>query len=543
MEKSIEDIRNSLVDINIIVRDKIENNEKEKEVLKKFLQTVSSTSTFEDDIWIADKTNKHKNVSNGAKSIYFTMFSNDYKDFVKYFALYRIGQNIEFSSIGNNLTGVLNFLEYLEDNYNGLKLKDVNKKIIYSYRDYLEDYTGLSSRTKESYWTSLILIFKYMLNFDEMPDKNVVGYINPFVVSKSKRKSNEEKYIPEDIIAQMDKVLMENNDIPIYFRTVYWICRLIPSRITEVCSMKIECIKPYMNYKIVSIPTFKQEVNYIKPKMRNICLMEDSMGEFLLDLIKKQIDESKEYRNYIDDEVEKEFLFVYKPYQYMKKTKKWVKRENYLVTTFKEDGFNRMFKRICEVYNIKDKSGKIYNPTSHQLRHVGITDRLYEGFRLIDIMSITGHKNSSMISNNYSHIKQPELDKISREVLGEEHNHIVFKGRILNFDDERKIKEILRRPFAHRIGKLGLCSDISNCRSGMYECLKCDRFIPNADELEYFEAQVEDWRKKVKRAGGNQYLKENAQYNLELNQNIVKKIKLGLYESETLLEVAKNNNG
>ena len=77
----------------------------------------------------------------------------------------------------------------------------------------------------------------------------------------------------------------------------------------------------------------------------------------------------------------------------------------------------------------------------------------------------------------------------------------------------------------------------------MYECLKCDRFIPNADELEYFEAQVEDWRKKVKRAGGNQYLKENAQYNLELNQNIVKKIKLGLYESETLLEVAKNNNG
>lgn len=539
MENSIVDIKNSLVDINISVRDKIEN--KEKETLKKFLKTVSTVSVFEDDVWVVDIKNKHKNKNTGSKSIYFTIFDEEYKDFAKYFALYRIGQDVESSSIVGNLTAVSNFLKYLKANYEGLKLKDVNKKIIYSYRDYMKEYTGVEDRTKEGYWTGLILIFKYMLGFDEMPDRNCVGYINPFVVPKSERKAKKEKYIPEDVIVQMDKVLMENEDIPVYFRLAYWICRLIPSRITEVCSMKVECIKPYMEYKVLSIPTFKQEVNYIKPKMRNIGLKEEGMGEFLLDLIKKQINESQEYRNDMKGEIEREFLFVYKPYHYMKKSMKWSKRAGKFVTTFKEEGFNRMFKQVCEVYDIKDSNGKIYRPSSHQIRHVGITDRLYEGFRLIDIMAITGHKTSSMISNNYSHVKQEELDKISREVIGEEHNPIVFNGRIVNFDDDRKIKEILRRPFAHRIGKLGLCSDISNCKSGMFECLKCDRFIPNADELEYFEAQVEDWSKKIKRAGSNQYLKENAQYNLELNQNIVEKIKLGLKEMTQDMEVASSN--
>ncbi len=287
MENSIIDIRKSLVDININVRDRLEN--KEKDTLKKFLKTVSTVSTFEDDVWVVDITNKHKSISVGAKSIYFTMFDDEYKDFAKYFALYRIGQNVEATSIGSNLTAVSHFLKYLKENYKGLKLKDVNKKIIYSYRDYMEDYTGIADRTKENYWTGLILIFKYMLNFDEMPDKNCVGYINPFIVPKSERKVNEEKYIPEDIVVQMDKVLMENEDIPVYFRLAYWICRLIPSRITEVCSMKIDCIKPYMEYKVLSIPTFKQEVNYIKPKMRNIGLKEEDMGGFLIDLIKKQI--------------------------------------------------------------------------------------------------------------------------------------------------------------------------------------------------------------------------------------------------------------
>lgn len=539
MEKSIVDIKKSLVDVNISVRDKMVN--KEKETLVKFLKTVSTSSEFEYDVWVIDITNKHKNKSTGAKSIYFTIFDDEYKDFAKYFALYRIGQDIESSSIVGNLTGVSYFLKYLKSNYQGIKLRDVNKKIIYAYRNYMKECTSISDRTKENYWTSLILIFKYMLGFDEMPGKNCVGYINPFVVPKSKRKVKEEKYIPEDIIVQMDKVLMKNEDIPIYFRLAYWICRLIPSRITEVCSMKVECIKPYMEYKVLSIPTFKQEVNYIKPKMRNIGLKEEDMGKFLLDLINKQIDESSEYRNDIKDKIEREFLFVYKPYGYTKKSMKWSKRIGDSVTTFKEDGFNRMFKKICEIYEIKDSTGKIYRPSSHQLRHVGITDRLYEGFRLIDIMAITGHKTSAMISKSYSHVKQEELDKISREVMGEEHNPILFNGRIVNFNDDRKIKEILRRPFAHRIGKLGLCSDISNCKSGMFECLKCDRFIPNADELEYFEAQVEDWSKKIKRAGSNQYLKENAQYNLELNQNIVEKIKVGLKEMNQGVEVISNN--
>ncbi|MFY3791409.1 hypothetical protein ACOQFO_06895 [Ureibacillus sp. MALMAid1270] len=58
----------------------------------------------------------------------------------------------------------------------------------------------------------------------------------------------------------------------------------------------------------------------------------------------------------------------------------------------------------------------------------------------------------------------------------------------------------------------------------MYECFSCSFFVPNADELDYFKEQVEQWEKKIRLVGNNPLLKENAEYNLRLSQKIVEKI-------------------
>lgn len=89
-------------------------------------------------------------------------------------------------------------------------------------------------------------------------------------------------------------------------------------------------------------------------------------------------------------------------------------------------------------------------------------------------------------------------------------------------------------PRSHSLGILGICSDISACKSDLFECLSCNNFEPNIDELAYFEEQVSEWEEKTRLFKNNKYMFENAQYNLDLNKKIVNKIirikEMGSYE-------------
>lgn len=156
-----------------------------------------------------------------------------------------------------------------------------------------------------------------------------------------------------------------------------------------------------------------------------------------------------------------------------------------------EPNFNKILNTYCKRYDVKDKNGEQVKISSHMFRHNGITDRLYEGFRLIDIMAMTNHKSSGMIVENYVHVKEKELRSISEKIISEGKSEVLFRGKIINTNNPEKMDKILRKSFAHKIGRLGICSDISNCPSQMFECLNdCPHFIPNADELGYFEEQV-----------------------------------------------------
>lgn len=94
------------------------------------------------------------------------------------------------------------------------------------------------------------------------------------------------------------------------------------------------------------------------------------------------------------------------------------------------------------------------------------------------------------------------------------------------------MKRLLAKPRAHKIGRLGICSDITGCKNDMFECFSCSFFVPNADELDYFIEQVEQWEKKVNLTANNPLLKENAEYNLKLSKMIVKKIEDTIKEGE-----------
>ena len=43
----------------------------------------------------------------------------------------------------------------------------------------------------------------------------------------------------------------------------------------------------------------------------------------------------------------------------------------------------------------------------------------------------------------------------------------------------------------------GICTDITYCRSDMWNCLKFSHFIPKKEQLPYFEEQEKAWRDKA----------------------------------------------
>ncbi|MED0666066.1 tyrosine-type recombinase/integrase [Bacillus badius] len=501
---------------------RIIQQEEMKEIteLKKVLFIHSKNNNFEDEEWILDNSLKTQSVAKGVKTLYFTSIPLKHKEAVKIFALVRLSSNKSVRTIANNIHGISKFLNYLLEELGDLPLEKVNKKVIYGFQEYL-DSLPVAHRSKESIWTGMSSFCSTLAGYDKIP--HIRFGSNPFSIPRHKR-TTKSKYIEESILKQLD-VIFEDEKIPLVYRTAYWICRLIPNRITEVASMRIGCIKPYMQERVISIPSFKQNGGHLEPEIKQIAVIEEGKGEFLLNLIRRQEEASKDIQRYMKDD-EKNYLFTYFSSQYIPTQNKYKELIGNInkIAILNEGTFNRMIKVMCKRYNVLDERGEPVNLSSHMFRHNAITDRLYEGFRLVDIMAMTNHKSSTMITESYVHVQEDELRKKSEKILNEDKSEVLFRGKIINTENPTKASQILRRPFAHKIGRLGLCSDIRNCPSEMFECLSCENFVPNADELDHFVEQVEQWETKLNMFKDHPFMKENAEYNLKLHRNIVEKI-------------------
>lgn len=509
-----------------------------REELKSLLPLIGSNIDFYSDTWFCDKKKRSGGHDNTSYTLYFANYPPKYCEIVKYYALMRIREKVSLNSLSLDIWALGVFFGFVENKYKGLELNQINKSLIFDYEQYIKT-SKYKKSTKESMFTALNNFFKTMKDWDEMPEKIPVDGSNPFSRTKEDRK-NDDKYIPEFIINQLDTIFKDER-IPVTERLLYWIPRSIPSRISEVTGMSIDCLKPSFQgkgYWVIFMPTWKQSGGYMKPEVRPIYLKEEGHGAYLINLIKEQQTIAKSLQDEVKD---KGLLFTYKQKVFSNKLKIKTNDKMHYITRNVINIANpsivrKMFNRVCERYNVRDENNKPYKFTSHQLRHNGITDRIYEGFSLIEIRDTPGHKGEQMIVQSYIHEKEDKI-KEKQQIINSRNNDkkekapVYFKGRILNMD---KLQEdrLLKNIRAHRIGKLGICSDISNCSGNLYECLGCDYFVPNADELDYFEEEVKQWTKKVEVFKNHQFMRENAEYNLELNKKIVEKIKSTICKGE-----------
>lgn len=70
----------------------------------------------------------------------------------------------------------------------------------------------------------------------------------------------------------------------------------------------------------------------------------------------------------------------------------------------------------------------------------------------------------------------------------------------------------------------GICSDITTCKSDMWNCLECKAFVADTEQTEYYREQIALWREKQVRFSAFPIICENAKRNAGLFESILKSI-------------------
>lgn len=89
--------------------------------------------------------------------------------------------------------------------------------------------------------------------------------------------------------------------------------------------------------------------------------------------------------------------------------------------------------------------------------------------------------------------------------------------------NEQLEKRLLNNLRAHRV-RGGICSDITGCKSDMWNCLECKFFVPDAEQRDYYIEQIALWKAKQEKFREFPLIRENAERNVKLFECVLKKI-------------------
>lgn len=512
--------------------------------LDAILGTLGNSIKFEDNVWLCDKGNKTVSRNSDYK-IYFSGISSQYIDYVKYYVI--ISQN-KLSTKKSEVRYIASFLKYLENNEGLLPLASVNQSTIVRFRRYI-DTRGLATATKAKYLHTISAFFWKLEGWDGMPLSNPV---NKRVHMYKRKKSDNElktKYIPDNITKELDKIFL-TDEVPPHFKLFYWFCRLYPSRCSEISSLKIDCIKPLENDYVFFKNENKSANDFGESNLLELYIKYEDMGKYLVDLYHEQKKISESLQGSVNEDY-KGLLFLYNP-----KAKNCPKKQK-RVCLVVGGIFNIFLKKLVKEKNLAKNLDPSVKITTHAFRHNAITDRLYEGFSTTSIRDLTGHKYDSEVIDSYHYRKKEEIEKLQKISLNDKlsinndnsnlkksiekfsknsnelnlkSSKVMFRGRLVNLDSDKE-ERILENKRAYQIAYsdkcIGICTEISSCKSGVFDCFNCDDFAPDSDEIDFFKEQLIFWGKRIEyfELNKNQYQLDHAIRVKRLFETLVLRIK------------------
>lgn len=203
-------------------------------------------------------------------------------------------------TVCGNVGNIAIFLRFMAD----ISLSEIQVTTASRFKEYL-DRKGYSESSRSSIWSAVGVYLNRMSDFEKMKLPNPF-YNNPY---QSKRLVDQ-KYVPEYVAKQLYQIFMEE-DIPVTMRFIYWLLRLIPSRISEILGMKVECLKHFDGRYCLFIPMWKQNGGNKGPIMRTIHIENKEIGGHLIALIPEEQIMAMSYQYYLPEE-KQGALFAYR---------------------------------------------------------------------------------------------------------------------------------------------------------------------------------------------------------------------------------------
>lgn len=493
------------------------------------ISTYSSFSTYEDDIWFLDNYYKKLNCDNTLRKIDFSKFKKyDKYSCVKKYIYANLLRSKSLKSLNKIISFIKYFTAFIKSKGENSLYDDVKPLIIENYYEYLKRLK-LTNKVKSDRW-STIKDFYHFNGFYEISIQ-----MEKYLFQRTVSQKSEDKYISDYVTTQLDKIMMDDSQ-PVNHRTLYWILRLYPCRCTETLSTSIDCLKPYADeIQIFSSIVFKTSGGNENGSPKLLLIdSKEPIQKMLLDLImtqKKIAEEVYEKKPELGN-----FLFLSPIYKYYKATGKYKIDKRY--TKGSLASFNKFLSSIIKRYNILEEDGTLAIITSHKFRHKSITDRIESKlFRPIDLLPMTLHANTKMITNTYHHPQDAvkKAENVHSFITGET---VIFKGKVINSKNDKVFERFLKNPYSYSLKDMGICTDIRDCSKTKFECLGCDYFIPDCSNLDYFEYHLIDWENKYQIAlkKGNVYMQDNAKYNIKLHRKVIDKINKAINEGVKLNE-------
>ena len=297
------------------------------------------------------------------------------------------------------------------------------------------------------------------------------------------------------VIEQLDSYFFDPGIIiPLQYRTVYMLLRLISNRISEVLFMSINCITyPDVDTYSISIPTQKATA-YHMPEYHHYPKKLSGREEgYLYRCICELQEYARSCQNYLECQ-HQELLFV-------------SSTGRTIVTTA---DVNKYLKCFCAAYNIKDASGTPTAITTHDLRHTAVVERLKYGIiSPYQTMRESAHRTiSQTMAYGYAseHDETKRLSQISRELLKEyAPTQPIMDDASPREITPKKFLALKEDPNTRLLLDGSICLSRS-CKPSFDECSSCKSFQVDPmyqEPLKNYITLLTDRSQMLKNKGGN----------------------------------------
>ena len=187
--------------------------------------------------------------------------------------------------------------------------------------------------------------------------------------------------------------------------------------------------------------------------------------------------------------------------------------------------------RYAEYYDLQKTLDSLYADSLkgkvfvHLMELISSEENIRMAYR-----TIKGNTGSSTAGVDMPETIREKQNYVLAERQESDKRYVLFGGRILNMDEqvEQRLMKNLR---AHRV-RGGICSDITTCKSDMWNCLECKAFVADTEQTEYYREQIALWREKQVRFSAFPIICENAKRNAGLFESILKSIETDVQRNE-----------